>query len=594
MGRSTVDIARLERDAKIAWLYLRVSTPSQVHTDYDPEGNSIPAQRRAGQRKAIELRATVAREFVEPGRTATNIDKRPTFQEMLSAVRAAAPAERPDYIVVYHFNRIFRNSIDAAITKKELAKYSVRIVSTILDMGEGPESAMVESIIHAVDQYQSQASGSDIRYKMSQKARNGGTVGQAKLGYLNIREPKPEGGEIRTIALDPDRAPLVRQGFELFATGQYTARQVLDRLTTAGLTTRPGRPGRGKTVTLTHFYSMLADRYYTGVITYEGEQFPGRHEPLIDVELFDRVQRVLALRGGGGTRARQHHHYLKGLLWCGRCRARLIITPGRGNGGTYFYFICRARQTRACDLGYLKVHEVEAAVEHHFATARLGEEFRAQVHRQLDDTVLTELDGITSLKRRLTARLTTLDTKEDSYLDLIGDPDWPQDKIKAKIAALRAERTQIDTQLAETTATLDTGRRYFLAALDLLTDPQAMYRHGSDDVKHALAKVIFTKLYIDQPAHHARDVQIVRDNPPAGLSTLLQAQAHHRGRHHTPATAGTPDRPGNGSSPGADAGAADLERASDEALLTLSLSGQGSSRAPMVGDTGIEPVTSSV
>lgn len=140
MGRSTVNAPRPERDAKIAWLYLRVSTPSQVHTDYDPEGNSIPAQRAAGQRKAGELRATVAREFVEPGRTATTIDKRPTFQEMLSAVRAADPADRPDFIVAYHFNRIFRNSIDAAITKKELGKYGVRIVSTILDMGESPES----------------------------------------------------------------------------------------------------------------------------------------------------------------------------------------------------------------------------------------------------------------------------------------------------------------------------------------------------------------------------------------------------------------------------------------------------------------------
>jgi len=46
-----------------------------------------------------------------------------------------------------------------------------------------------------VDQYQSQASGADIRYKMSQKVKNGGTVSQAKLGYRNIREPKPEGGE---------------------------------------------------------------------------------------------------------------------------------------------------------------------------------------------------------------------------------------------------------------------------------------------------------------------------------------------------------------------------------------------------------------
>jgi site-specific DNA recombinase len=104
---------------------------------------------------------------VEPGRTATNIDKRPVFQEMLAWVKAQKDV---DYIIVYHFNRIFRN-IDAAITKRDLSKMGVRIVSTVLDMGETPESQMVETIIHAVDQYQSQASGADIAYKMDQKAK---------------------------------------------------------------------------------------------------------------------------------------------------------------------------------------------------------------------------------------------------------------------------------------------------------------------------------------------------------------------------------------------------------------------------------------
>ena len=120
-------------------------------------------------------------------------------------------------MIVYHFNRVFRNSVDAAITKRDLHKVGTRIVSTVLDMGEGPESAMVESIIHAVDQYQSQASGADIRYKMSQKVKNGGTVGPAPLGYLNVRETKSEGGEIRTVATDPQRGPLIVKGCELFA-----------------------------------------------------------------------------------------------------------------------------------------------------------------------------------------------------------------------------------------------------------------------------------------------------------------------------------------------------------------------------------------
>lgn len=37
---------------KRAVIYLRVATPSQVNTDYDPEGISLPAQRKSCYRKA--------------------------------------------------------------------------------------------------------------------------------------------------------------------------------------------------------------------------------------------------------------------------------------------------------------------------------------------------------------------------------------------------------------------------------------------------------------------------------------------------------------------------------------------------------------
>jgi len=83
--------------SKRAAVYLRVSTPSQVNTDYNPEGISIPAQREAAERKALALGADVVREFIEPGRTATSIDKRPVFQEMLAWVRVQKDV---DYIIV--------------------------------------------------------------------------------------------------------------------------------------------------------------------------------------------------------------------------------------------------------------------------------------------------------------------------------------------------------------------------------------------------------------------------------------------------------------------------------------------------------------
>src|SRR5688572_23828760 len=99
-------LSHKQHRAKRAVLYLRVSTRDQLNTDFNPEGISIPAQREAGLRKAAELNADVVDEYVEPGKTATSIDMRPRFQEMIARIKERKDV---DYIIVYHFNRIFRN-----------------------------------------------------------------------------------------------------------------------------------------------------------------------------------------------------------------------------------------------------------------------------------------------------------------------------------------------------------------------------------------------------------------------------------------------------------------------------------------------------
>ncbi|MBF6177720.1 hypothetical protein [Nocardia otitidiscaviarum] len=95
-----------------------------------------------------------------------------------------------------------------------------------------------------------------------------------------------------------------------------------------------------------------------GGFTYKGEVYQGRHEPLIEPELFDRVQEVMATRSGSGQRDRVYYHYLKGGLFCDRCArhertSRLIYTEAKGRGGTYEYFFCRMRKEGVCDLPFL-------------------------------------------------------------------------------------------------------------------------------------------------------------------------------------------------------------------------------------------------
>jgi site-specific DNA recombinase len=119
-----------------------------------------------------------------------------------------------DYTLVYARSRLHRNRIDAAITKRDLRRAGATLIS-IMDYTEDTAIGdLVATVLDGVNEYQSRASGADIAYKMGQKAKHGGSLSRAPLGYQNVRK-RFEGREVRTVALDPERAPLIRMAFEL-------------------------------------------------------------------------------------------------------------------------------------------------------------------------------------------------------------------------------------------------------------------------------------------------------------------------------------------------------------------------------------------
>ncbi len=84
---------------------------------------------------------------------------------------------------------------------------------------------------------------------------------------------------MRTVALDPERAPLVKLAFELYATGEHTLQSLARTLTLRGLRTRGDIRRPGGPIAISRLGSILRDRYYLGYVSYGGEDFPGRHEP---------------------------------------------------------------------------------------------------------------------------------------------------------------------------------------------------------------------------------------------------------------------------------------------------------------------------
>ena len=554
-----------------AVLYLRVSTPSQVRTDYDPEGLSIPAQRTSCERKAEQMGLDIIDEYIEPGRSATRMDQRPTFQGMFERIKNERDV---DYVIVYKLSRMNRNRVDDALVLVSLRKYKVTLVSATESIDETPVGQLMHGILASFNEFRSAEDGADIRYKMGEKARKGGTLGRAKLGYLNVID-RFEGREVRTVAVDAERAPFVKLGFELFATNEYTIERLQAVLTDRGLVSRPGRYPAGP-VSTSKIQAMLRDPYYVGVVTYKGEMYRGRHEPLISEELFERVQAVFETRASAGERLRQHPHYLKGSIWCGKCHheghdSRLLVQRAVGRrGGEYFYFFCSRKQDQSCVTRYMQIEDVEDAVTLYYGSIRFTEQFAMSVRAKLHETLDDQTMAAKLLRDQIAEHMAKLDRQEDNLLDLASDTAGPKDKVRARLRKIRAEREKLAEQLEHADDRLEVGAAVIEAALDLLNDPEELYRRSAPKYRRLLNQAIFVKLYVDD--NEVTD-GVMRE--PFAELHAAQASVAVDGR-----PIGKRRRP---------------EAAIDQTeadLLVAALSGGGSSKTAMVGEGGFEPPTS--
>lgn len=141
------------------------------------------------------------------------------------------------------------------------------------------------------------------------------------------------------------RQSLVRQAFEEFAGGEHQQRELLRRLNRRGL-----RPRRGQALSPQSLRAMLLNRLYAGWVEVPkwGISVPGDFEPIVAQSLFDRVQAVLAGRGGRPRRhARDNPDYpLRRFVKCGSCGKPLTGSPSTGHSRPYAYYHCTCGEVR--------------------------------------------------------------------------------------------------------------------------------------------------------------------------------------------------------------------------------------------------------
>lgn len=93
----------------------------------------------------------------------------------------------------------------------------------------------------------------------------------------------------------------------------------------------------------------LSNRAYIGEFTFGGTTMPGAGPALIDQEVFDKVQTIIAqnARHPAAERANDVEYLLSGKVYCGLCGAPMTGARGRSKSGTlYFYYECTNKKRR--------------------------------------------------------------------------------------------------------------------------------------------------------------------------------------------------------------------------------------------------------
>lgn len=404
---------------KKAALYIRVSTDAQFE-----EGYSVEAQKEMLEGYCRSRGIRRFEFYIDGGFTGSNID-RPEMKRLIEEVRAGLVSQ----VAVYKLDRLSRSQKDTLYLIEDVFNpcgVSFTSLNENLDTGTPMGRAML-GILSAFAQLERETIRERTRMGMLERVKQGYWMGggHPPFGY----DYDPEQG----ILVPNADAERVRKAYSLYLEG-FSAARIAEIL---GF--RHDKQVR----------DLLRRRSNLGLIEYNGQEYPGRHQPIVPQAQFDRVQEMLERRSE--NRQVQSDRLLTGLVWCGRCGARMRYQKWGEKGDK---LSCYSQQTSKkylirdpdCDNPKPWAREVEQAVlADLFARALAPESTEAPAEESLLDTLLAQRTAARARLGRLYALYAA--AEDEVLLESIQSHKKALERIDQRIA--RAQDVQSQAQRQE-------------------------------------------------------------------------------------------------------------------------------------------------
>lgn len=299
---------------------------------------------------------------------------RPVFNELLSRIEAG----EAQGILAWHPDRLARNSIDGGriiylLDQKVLQ--SLRFATFTFE--NNPQGKFMLSITFGYSKYYVDSLSENVKRGNRAKIEKGWRPSRAPLGYLNDRETS-------FITKDPVRFPLVRKMFDMALTGAYGPKEIaLKARNEWGFVTPTYKRIGGKPVAMSTVYKILANPFYAGLIVWNGEVYPGKHDPVVTMAEFDRVRAILGRPGR--PQPQKHRFAFTGMMRCGACGLMITAENRTKRARRYTYYHCTKRHLGArCTEPSIELKVLESQIqqflENVYVPPRVHEVALAQLH----------------------------------------------------------------------------------------------------------------------------------------------------------------------------------------------------------------------
>ncbi len=322
-------------------LYARKSSESDERQAMSID-SQIAEMTKIAERDGFEIK-----EIKRESHSAKSSGTRPVFVELLQEIRKG----KFDAVLAWAPDRLSRNAGDLGSVVDLMDQGKLKRIQTYSQsFSNSPNEKFLLMILCSQAKLENDNKGVNVERGLRNKCKLGWRPSIAPMGYLNVKGD-PHTDELITI--DPVRASFIKQIFERVANLGQSGRTIKEWLDRIGFTTR-----NGKSVVLSKIYGILNNPFYYGEFEFPvGSEtwYTGKHKPIIDKELFDKVQKMLVVAPKGhGT----HNFPFKTIFKCGSCGGGVTAEERyrklkRGGFTKHVYYHCARSKDYSCPEAYI-------------------------------------------------------------------------------------------------------------------------------------------------------------------------------------------------------------------------------------------------